>query len=62
MNVVMTGQGQLVEIQGTAESKSFSRVQLLAMLDIAEDACQHLVAEQAKIIGDFFPPPSQAKR
>jgi len=36
MNVVMTGKGQMVELQGTAEHTPFSRKQLLELLDLAE--------------------------
>ncbi|MBN2452251.1 MAG: ribonuclease PH [Lentisphaeria bacterium] len=36
LNVVMTSHGQFVEVQGTAEGRSFSRQQLDAMLDLAD--------------------------
>lgn len=36
MNVVGTGKGQLVEVQGTAEKREFTRAQLNAMLDLAD--------------------------
>ncbi len=36
MNVVLTGSGQFVEVQGTAEGRTFSRAQLNAQLDLAE--------------------------
>lgn len=42
MNVVMTGSGDLVEIQGTAEEGVFSRVQLVEMLDIAWKGIQEI--------------------
>ena len=35
-NVVMTGSGALVEVQGTAEGEPFSRAELDALLDLAE--------------------------
>jgi ribonuclease PH len=35
MNVVMTGSGGLVEVQGTAEGRPFTRAQVDAMLDLA---------------------------
>src|SRR5579884_3271895 len=35
-NIVLTGEGELVEVQGTAEGKPFSRTQLNGMLDLAE--------------------------
>ncbi|GBE24873.1 MAG TPA: ribonuclease PH [Actinobacteria bacterium] len=46
-NVVMTGSGKLVEVQGTAEGDPFSRVELDAMLDVAEAGIKDLVAAQA---------------
>lgn len=46
MNVVMTGQGGLVEVQGTAEGAPFTRQQLTQMLDLATTGIQQLVAMQ----------------
>ena len=46
MNVVMTGSGGLVEIQGTAEGAPFSRAALDAMTDLAEQGIRRLIAEQ----------------
>ena len=46
MNVVMTGSGGLVEVQGTAEGRPFTRVQMGAMLDLAERGIQELIAAQ----------------
>jgi ribonuclease PH len=46
MNVVMTGRGGLVEVQGTAEGKPFSRADLDAMLALAEKGIAALVAQQ----------------
>jgi ribonuclease PH len=46
MNVVMTGGGGIVEIQGTAEGEPFSREQLDAMLDLARSGVRQLVAKQ----------------
>lgn len=54
MNVVFASTGQLIEVQGTAEGKTFSREQLNQMLDVAWSACQNLFKEQEKIIGSFF--------
>jgi ribonuclease PH len=42
MNVVATGEGTLVEIQGTAEGKAFARQDLDAMLDLALEGCATL--------------------
>lgn len=51
MNVVMTGAGGIVEIQGTAEGEPFSRVQMLALLDLAEAGIAQLIARQKEAIG-----------
>jgi len=45
-NVVMTGSGKLVEIQGTAEGAPFERSQLEAMIDLATDGIGSLVRRQ----------------
>lgn len=46
MNVVMTGRGGIVEIQGTAEGEPFSRAQLNVLIDLAEAGIRQLVAAQ----------------
>ena len=46
MNVVMTGRGGIVEIQGTAEGEPFSRVQMNQLVDLAEAGINELVARQ----------------
>jgi ribonuclease PH len=46
MNVVMTGAGGLVEVQGTAEGSPFSRDDLTALLDLAASGIDSLVAAQ----------------
>lgn len=46
MNVVMTGSGGFVEIQGTAEGEPFSRDTMNAMLDLAAEGIQQLTAKQ----------------
>jgi len=46
MNVVMTGAGELVEVQGTAEGAPFSRMEMDAMLDLAEKGVRQLIAAQ----------------
>ena len=46
MNVVMTGSGGLIEVQGTAEGAPFSRAQMNALLDLAQKGIQELVAAQ----------------
>jgi ribonuclease PH len=51
MNVVMTGSGALVEVQGTAEGRPFTRAQMMAMLDLAERGVRELIAAQRAALG-----------
>ncbi|MNW51868.1 Ribonuclease PH [compost metagenome] len=51
MNVVMTGQGQFVEVQGTGEENPFSRSQLDQMLAVAELGIQQMIAQQREVLG-----------
>lgn len=46
MNVVATGDGRLVEVQGTAEGQPFDRDQLDALLDLALAGCEELFSLQ----------------
>jgi ribonuclease PH len=46
MNVVMTGKGGMIEVQGTAEGASFSRAELDALLDLAEQGIGELTQMQ----------------
>ena len=46
MNVVMTGSGGIVEIQGTAEGEPFTRAQMNQLVDLAESGINELVARQ----------------
>ena len=50
MNVVMTGSGDLVEIQGTAEGSPFSSGKLLEMLDMSREGISKLVSLQKELI------------
>ncbi|HNO76097.1 MAG TPA: ribonuclease PH [Nitrosomonas mobilis] len=50
MNVVMTGTGGLIEIQGTAEGQAFSRQQLDAMLDLAHQGIEELINLQRQVL------------
>ena len=51
-NVVMTGSGTLIEVQGTAEGLAFSRDQLDSMLNLAAKGIDQLVEIQAKAVAD----------
>ena len=50
-NVVMNQQLEIIEIQGTAESGSFSRIQLNQIMDLAEKGIQDLFAAQRQALG-----------
>ena len=51
MNVVMTGSGGLVEVQGTAEGKPFTRAELDGMVDLAANGIAQLIAIQRSALG-----------
>lgn len=51
MNVVMTGDGAFVEVQGTAEGVVFNRSALDALLDLATGGCAQLTALQKAAVG-----------
>lgn len=53
MNVVMTGQGKIVEVQGTAEEIPFSRQDLNQFLDLAELGIQELMSKQKEVLADI---------
>ncbi|NUQ02122.1 MAG: ribonuclease PH [Armatimonadetes bacterium] len=50
MNVVMTGRGRLIELQGTGEERPFSREVLNRMLDLAEKGITELTALQQAVL------------
>ncbi len=54
LNVVRTGRGRYVEIQGTAEEHPFSRDKLTEMLDLADGALDRLCAVQAQVLGEVL--------
>ncbi len=51
MNVVMTGEGRFIELQGTAEGEPFSRAQVDALMLLAEKGVRELVAAQRAALG-----------
>lgn len=53
MNVVMTGEGRFVEIQGTGEEATFSREQLNELLDMAQFGIQQLIEIQRSTLGEL---------
>jgi ribonuclease PH len=59
MNVIMTGAGRFVEVQGTAEKMAFSRSELDSLLGLAEHGIQELLAKQQEVLATP-PAPRQA--
>jgi len=51
MNLVMTEQGQFVEIQGTAEKAPFNEEEFQAMMQLGKDAIQNIISLQKKSLG-----------
>ena len=51
MNIVMTGKGGFVEIQGTAEGEPFSDADMQAMLNLAKAGIAELSAKQKQVLG-----------
>ncbi len=51
MNVVMTGAGKFVEVQGTAESEPFDAATLGHMLKLAKKGCDELMVAQREVLG-----------
>lgn len=51
MNVVMTGSGKFIELQGTAETRPFDARQLQEMLTLAGGGIQQLIAVQKQVLG-----------
>ena len=52
MNLVMTGAGTLVEVQGTGEGRAFSRTEMNALLDLGEGGIRALIDEQKIALGE----------
>jgi len=53
LNVVMTGSGKYVEVQGNAEHNPFSHAQLMDLLKLAQGGIKQVIAMQKKILGDI---------
>lgn len=56
MNVVMTGSGQLVEVQATAEGRPYSAEDLARLIEVARPAIQKLIGIQQSILKIALPP------
>jgi len=57
MNVVMTGRGQFVEVQGSGEEATFSHEQLLALIEVAQQGISQLGQLQRETLGGAWPMP-----
>jgi ribonuclease PH len=57
MNVVMTGEGGFVEVQGTAEGQPFSRAELEALVSLAEGGIAAIAEMQRQVVAT--PPPQR---
>ena len=54
MNIVKTGDGRFIEVQGTAESDPFGRDALDGLLDLAGKGIEELIAKQREIVGPLL--------
>lgn len=52
MNIVMTGSGKFIEIQGTAETEPFGQTHLLKMLNLAKSGIKKIIAVQQQVLGE----------
>ena len=57
MNIVKTGDGRFIEVQGTAEAMPFGRDALNTLLDLADIGIRQLVEKQAAIVGHLVKRP-----
>ena len=55
MNIVMTGKGQFVEVQGTGEEATFTERQLSTMLKLARTGIRELADVQQRALGKRWP-------
>jgi len=54
MNVIMTGAGEFIEVQGNAERKPFTKEKMDSMLDLAKRGIEELFSVQRKLVGDIL--------
>ena len=53
MNIVMTGNGAFVEVQGTAEAAPFTKDEMARMTSLAEEGIRGLAARQKEVLGEI---------
>ena len=54
-NIVMTGKGQFIELQGSGEEATFSRTQLNALVDLGVEGIATITNLQRAVLGDAWP-------
>lgn len=54
LNLVMTGSGKFIEVQGTGEDSTYTRAELNSMLEAGESAIKQLIAYQQEVLGDIL--------
>ena len=52
MNIVMTGSGKFIEVQGTAETQPFDRKGFQQMMDLAESGIREMISVQKSVLGE----------
>jgi ribonuclease PH len=57
MNIVKTGDGRFIEVQGTAEAMPFGREALDTLLDLADEGIRQLIEKQKAIVGHLLKTP-----
>ncbi|MCG2761885.1 MAG: ribonuclease PH, partial [Candidatus Atribacteria bacterium] len=53
LNMVMTEKGEIIEIQGTAEGKPFSKRNLQELIKLAETGIKQIIEEEKNILGEI---------
>jgi ribonuclease PH len=59
MNIIMTGDGRYIEVQGTAEKEPFKREDMNKLLSLASDGIEEIIDMQKKALKDIYPAPSK---
>ena len=54
MNIVKTGKGKFIEVQGTAEGQPFDRAMLDQLLDLADGGIRQLIEKQRSVVGHLI--------
>jgi ribonuclease PH len=62
MNIIRTGDGRFIEVQGTAEKTPFPRATLDRLLDLGSAGIDQMIERQRAIVGDILKLPSPAAR